>query len=126
MERSFVSRNIRKCISYSDIIKNSALDNETKRKSISDQASSLVDSSHNFQGKIKEIIIKGKPAYTASLNEYLLLKLVAQNLKKTYSINISDRKQINARLTSFLKESAIFKANEGQVLPFALEAQNKT
>ena len=38
MERSFVARNLRKCISYQDILKNPALDNEEKREDLAKSA----------------------------------------------------------------------------------------
>ncbi|OAI11608.1 hypothetical protein A1507_20070 [Methylomonas koyamae] len=107
MERSFVARNLRKCISYKDIIKNPALNNEEKRQELAKSAAEEVDNLDVFSDLLKVITIKSKKAYTVKkLENVLILKLLSNNLKKSYRLAIKNREQIVRNLISFLRESS--------------------
>lgn len=107
MERSFVARNLRKCISYEDIIKNPALDIEDKRKDLAKLAALRVDTPGVFTDLLRAITVKSKSTYTVRKTENaLILKLLSINLKSTYRVSIKNREHIVRNLISFLKESS--------------------
>ena len=55
MERSFVARNLRKCISYEDIIKNPVLDIEEKRQDLAKSAAVQVDNPDVFVNLLRNL-----------------------------------------------------------------------
>lgn len=107
MERSFVARNLRKCISYQDILKNPALDSEDKRQDLAKSAALQVDSPGIFQDLLRVITINSKSVYTVKKHENaLILKLLSYNLKSSYRVSVKNREHIVRNLISFLRESS--------------------
>lgn len=107
MERSFVARNLRKCISYGDIINNPTLSDEDKRKNLAKYASSQVDASDVFVDCLRAISIKSKNAYLIEKPECaLILKLLSKNIKSSYKVSVKHREHIVKNLISFLRESS--------------------
>ncbi|PSL13434.1 reverse transcriptase (RNA-dependent DNA polymerase) [Marinobacterium halophilum] len=107
MERSYVARNLRKCISYGDILKNTSLHSELKRQEYANAAALLVDDTRTFEDLLRVIFIKSKTAYTVKkIENALILKLLSNNIKKNYGISIRNREYIVRNLISFLRESS--------------------
>lgn len=107
MERSFVARNLRKCILYSDLIDQPSLDTEEKRVKAAQSASVLVDQPDVFDNSINTIIVKRKPAYiVSSIPKSIILRLLAKNIKHTYKLSIKSRDNIISTLIAFLKETS--------------------
>lgn len=106
MEKSYVARHLRRCISYNDICKNSALRNELDRSELSLRAAGLVDEQDVFKDLFQVVNIGEKKAYTVKLFENdLILRLLSDNIKRAYNIKIKSREQIISTLISFLRES---------------------
>lgn len=107
MEKSFVARNLRKCISYRDILNNATLKNEEKRIKVAARAAKVVEDKDLFKGVFDQINVKGKPAYTTNNIECsLILRLLSKNIKIGYDLKPSNRENIVSTLISFLKESS--------------------
>jgi len=119
MERSFVARNLRRCISYSDIRSNTALHTEDGRQQASKRSALSVDDSNVFKDSINQIIVKSKPAYnTKTIEQSLLLKLLSKNIKDTYNIRVRNRNFIVQTLISFLKESSPYHIHRFDIKSF--------
>lgn len=109
MERSFVARNLRKCISYGDILKNPTLGDEDKRQKAANSAALRVDTTDVFSNLLNVITINSKNIYTVKQYENaLILKLLAHNLKKSHAVSVKNREHIVRNLISFLRESSAY------------------
>lgn len=107
MEKSYVARNLRKCISYKNILKHPELKDEENRKKSSLIAASQVDNSNVFNNIFDTINIRSKNTYIInSIEKYLILKLLSNNIKSCYNISVKSREQIVTNLISFLRESS--------------------
>lgn len=119
MERSFVARNLRKCISYGDLLKNPALDDEDKRQELASSAAQRVDSNDVFNDLLRVIKVKSKNAYTVKkIENALILKLLSNNLKSSYRISVKNREHIVKNLISFLRESSPYHIHRYDIKSF--------
>ena len=119
MELSYVSRNLRKTISFKDIVSNPFLDNETKRVNLSSQAATLTNQSDVFNNSLKKISIKSKDAYQPKTIEIaIILKLLSSNLRRVHNISPSSRVQIVSTLIAFLKESSPYSIHRFDIKNF--------
>ncbi len=107
MEKSYVARNLRKCISYKNILKHPYLKDEENRKKSSLIAASQVDNLNVFNDIFDTIKIKSKNVYMInSIEKSLILRLLSNNIKSCYNISVKSREQIVTNLISFLRESS--------------------
>lgn len=119
MERSYVARNLRKCISYGDILKNPSLHDEDRRQETAKSAAIQVDVPNVFNDLLNVITVKSKTAYTVkSVENLLILKLLSSNLKSSYRVAVKNRESIVRNLIAFLRESSAYHIHRYDIKSF--------
>ncbi|WP_220757289.1 hypothetical protein, partial [Shewanella colwelliana] len=92
MENSFVSRNLRRSIGYSDIYRYDILSNEEMRKVTINESITQLENGTIFNGFLKSQLINDKEAFIVSnATSIPVLKLLSENLKSVYSVKASNR-----------------------------------
>lgn len=109
MENSFVSRNLRRSIGYSDIYRYDILSNEEMRKVTINESITQLENGTIFNGFLKSQLINDKEAFIVSnATSIPVLKLLSENLKSVYSVKASNRDTIIPLLKSFIQENTSY------------------
>lgn len=109
MEYSYVSRNLRRGLTYSHIRTDAVLSTEEARQNLSQQTAEIISSTgieSLFHESLKTILIKSKPAYTLKKTSALMaLNLLNKNILKLYKVRPSNRENLVSLFVSHIKET---------------------
>ncbi|MBR9866511.1 MAG: RNA-directed DNA polymerase [Oceanospirillales bacterium] len=119
MERSFVARNLRKCITYEDLINQPLLNTPEKCLNVSQEAADLVDDNKVFINSITEITVNNKKAFAPkTIPHNLIIRLLSKNIRDAYNIRVKSRESITSTLITFLKETSSYNIHRLDIKSF--------
>lgn len=109
MEKSFVKRNLRSVISYSDISNYRELQTEESRRVVVATASEGIKSPSFFDGCLSHSFANNKPVWMViNPSCHISLKLLSKNISSVYNVSQPTREKIVKLLISFIKENSSF------------------